>query len=145
MLSRSFFVNFALSFLTWLCFTNLASAASSKSYSVGDKEHGYASWYSEGSKTASGERFDRHKLTAAHRYLPFGSIVCVTSRSTGLHVEVRINDRGPWQDGRIIDVSEAAADVLQMKRPGTIPVEIKLVHLGNGAIKKKHKDWWKFW
>ena len=145
MLSRCFSFNFILIALTWLFPASFVSASDSKSYSVGDKERGYASWYNEGSKTASGETFDRHKLTAAHRYLPFGSIVRVTNRSTGLHVEVRINDRGPWQDGRIIDVSEAAADILKMKLAGTIPVEIKVLHLGNGAIKKKHKDWWKFW
>jgi len=145
MLPRYLVVAFALTTLTWLFLADPAFASSSKSYSVGDKERGYASWCGDGSKTASGERFDRHKLTAAHRSLPFDSIVRVTSRSTGLSVEVRINDRGPWQDGRIIDVSEAAADILKMKQAGTIPVEIKVIHLGNGAIKKKHKDWWRFW
>lgn len=145
MLHRYFLVGFALTTLAWLLPAHPV-VASSKSYSLGDKERGYASWYGEGSKTASGERFDRHKLTAAHRYLPFDSIVRVTSRSTGRSVEVRINDRGPYQDGRIIDVSEAAADILKMKRDGTIPVEIKVIHLGASNPKKKpHKEWWRFW
>ncbi len=140
MLHRYLVAAFTLTTLAWLFLANVASAASSKSYSVGDTERGYASWYNEDSKTASGEHFDRHKLTAAHRSLPFGSVVRVTSRSTGLHVEVRINDRGPWKSGRIIDVSEAAADVLKMKRPGTIPVEIQVIHLGATNPKKKHSD-----
>ena len=130
--------------LGWLFLANPAYAASSKSYSVGDKERGYASWYDAGSETASGETFDRHKLTAAHSYLPFGTIVRVTSRSTGLHVDVRINDRGPLKGNRTIDVSEAAADILQMKRAGTIPVEIKVIRLGAPNPKKPHKKWW-FW
>jgi rare lipoprotein A len=143
MLHRCFLVGFVLTTLAWLSLANLAFASSSKSYSVGDKERGYASWYKEGSKTASGECFDRHKLTAAHRSLPFGSVVRVTSRITGLIVEVRINDRGPLKGNRIIDVSEAAADILKMKRAGTIPVELQVIRLGKPGPKKKlHKGWW---
>ena len=70
-------------------------------------------------------------LTAAHRHLPFGTIVRVTNRLNGESVEVRINDRGPWTgDNRIIDVSSAAADALQMKKAGIVPVEIEVVQLG---------------
>jgi len=98
-----------------------------KRYHEGEKQHGLASWYGSenGRQTSSGERFDPHKLTAAHRHLPFGTIVRVTNRLNGLSVDVRINDRGPWGDGdRIIDLSSAAADVLQMKKAGLVELEV---------------------
>jgi rare lipoprotein A len=100
---------------------------------TGDTEYGKASWYGadQGRHTASGERFDPDALTAAHRHLPFGTIVRVTNRENGRSVEVRINDRGPWRGGRIIDVTSAAADVLQMKRSGVVSVEIDVVRLGS--------------
>jgi rare lipoprotein A len=112
-----------------------ASAMGPKRYHEGETQRGLASWYGseqQGRLTASGERFDPSQFTAAHRHLPFGTIVRVTNRSNGLSVEVRINDRGPFGDGdRIIDVSSAAADVLQMKGAGLIPVEIEVIHLGS--------------
>lgn len=70
---------------------------------------GGASWYALTSKTASGERMNPAKMTAAHRNLPFGSKVRVTDRRTGKSVLVRINDRGPFIKGRVIDLSKAAA------------------------------------
>ena len=73
---------------------------------------GIASWYGpgfHGRRTASGERFNTHALTAAHRSLPFGSRVKVTNTRTGRSVVVRINDRGPFTGGRVIDLSQAAA------------------------------------
>ena len=84
---------------------------------------GLASSYGEGSQTASGERFNADELTAAHRTLPFGSRVRVTNRSNGRSVVVRINDRGPFVSGRIIDVTPAAARVLGMS--GLTPVTIE--------------------
>jgi len=105
-----------------------------KRYHEGEKQHGLASWYGSenGRQTSSGERFDPHKLTAAHRHLPFGTIVRVTNRLNGLSVDVRINDRGPWGDGdRIIDLSSAAADVLQMKKAGLVPVELEVIELAS--------------
>jgi rare lipoprotein A len=111
------------------------SAMGPKRYRDGETQRGLAAWYGseqQGHLTADGETFDMHQLTAAHRQLPFGTIVRVTNRSNGLSVEVRINDRGPFGDGdRIIDVSSAAADILQMKRAGTVPVEIEVIHLGS--------------
>jgi rare lipoprotein A len=104
-------------------------------YREGETERGLASWYGQdqGRATASGERFNARQLTAAHRHLPFGTLVRVTNRMNGLSVDVRINDRGPWgDDDRIIDVSSAAADVLHMKRAGLVPVEIEVIHLGDG-------------
>jgi len=110
-------------------------ATTPESFFEGETERGLASWYGseqQGHLTADGERFDLHELTAAHRHFPFGTIVRVTNQSNGLSVDVRINDRGPWgDDDRIIDVSSAAADVLQMKQAGTVPVEIEIIRLGS--------------
>jgi rare lipoprotein A len=95
-------------------------------------ERGQATWY--GGKhhrrpTASGERFDKRAMTAAHRTLPFGSIVRVTNLDNGRTVEVRINDRGPFGKGRIIDVSEAAARVLGMIDAGVVPALVEVLYL----------------
>lgn len=89
---------------------------------------GEASWYGkrfQGRATASGERFDRHQLTAAHRRLRFGSCVNVENLSNGRRVNVRINDRGPYAGGRIIDVSEAAARKLDMIEAGVVRVRLR--------------------
>jgi rare lipoprotein A len=91
---------------------------------------GKASWYGrrfQGRKTASGERFDRDEMTCAHRRLPFGTVVRVTAIKTGRSVEVRVNDRGPYGPGRIIDLSEAAAEELGMIDAGVIRVELRVV------------------
>ena len=88
---------------------------------------GLASWYGgrfHGRRTASGERFDRGDLTAAHRTLPFGARVCVRSMVNGKVVVVRVNDRGPFAPGRVIDLSQAAAEELGMTGLGIKPVEI---------------------
>ncbi|MBA2577523.1 MAG: septal ring lytic transglycosylase RlpA family protein [Euzebyaceae bacterium] len=86
---------------------------------------GTSSWYGpgfEGNRTASGEIFDPQDLTAAHRTLPFGTRLRVTNTGNGAQVTVRINDRGPFHGGRVLDVSSAAADHLGMKQSGTAPV-----------------------
>src|ERR1700683_4581858 len=75
-----------------------------------------ASFYSHGGRTASGEKFDPHDLTAAHRTLPFGTRIRVTNLSTGRSVTVRVNDRGPYVRGRTIDVSSSAAQMLGITR-----------------------------
>jgi rare lipoprotein A len=93
-------------------------------------ETGIASWYGreeQGRLTASGEPYDRHQLTAASRRLPLNSIVRVTNQDNGRTVRVRINDRGPFVRGRILDLSEAAADSLDMKQKGTAPVKVELI------------------
>jgi len=90
-------------------------------------DKGLASWYGgqfHGRLTASGERFDRGDMTAAHRTLPFGSKVCVRNISTGKTVLVRINDRGPFAPGRVIDLSQAAARELGIQGLGIKPVEL---------------------
>ncbi|MGI9387254.1 MAG: septal ring lytic transglycosylase RlpA family protein [Methyloligellaceae bacterium] len=87
------------------------------------KQCGGASWYAQaGTKTASGELMNPQALTAAHRSLPFGARVRVKNIGNGKFVEVRINDRGPFTRGRIIDVSRAAAAKLGMIRSGTARV-----------------------
>jgi len=90
-------------------------------------QRGIASWYGveeEGKATANGERYNRHKFTAASRVLPFNTIVRVTNRQNGRSVEVRINDRGPFVKGRLLDVSEAAAISLQMIASGVAQVDV---------------------
>ena len=83
---------------------------------------GGASWYALTSKTASGERMNPAALTAAHRTLPFGTRVKVTNQRNGKSVTVRINDRGPFIKGRVIDLSKAAAAELGFVRSGHTPI-----------------------
>ena len=100
----------------------------------GGVQTGEASWYGpgfHGRRTASGERYDQDALTAAHRTLPFGTRVRVTRVATGQHVIVRINDRGPWFDDRVIDLSRAAGTALGLMRPGIAPVRLEIVGRGS--------------
>ena len=104
----------------------LAQAGDSRSH-IGE---GMASYYGNefaGSRTASGERFDPGAMTAAHRSLAFHSRVAVTNLANGKEVVVRINDRGPWGKGRIIDISHAAAKQIGMHRSGTARVRLELL------------------
>ena len=89
--------------------------------------HGVASFYTEGTQTANGERFDTHKLTAAHRTLPFGTRLRVTNVTTGRSVTVRVNDRGPFVPGRVVDVSYSAAETLGMVQRGIAKVKLDVV------------------
>jgi rare lipoprotein A len=88
---------------------------------------GSASWYALHSRTASGEMMNPSKMTAAHRKLAFGSKIKVTNRRNGRSVVVRINDRGPFIKGRIVDLSKAAANHIGMVRSGHAPVCIQLL------------------
>jgi rare lipoprotein A len=100
-------------------------------YPIGYTERGVASWYGpgfHGNKTANGERYDMHQLTAAHRTLPLGSVAVVRSMSTGRKVTVRINDRGPFARGRILDLSLAGAKALGMTGNGTDDIELRVVN-----------------
>jgi rare lipoprotein A len=105
------------------------SPKTGKTYPPGVQE-GKASWYGgshHGGPTASGERFNKNAMTAAHRTLKMNTRVRVTNKRNGRSVEVRINDRGPYGRGRIIDLSEAAAKKLDMIDDGVVPVRIEVV------------------
>jgi rare lipoprotein A len=94
-------------------------------------ERGIASWYGKkfhGRRTASGERYDMHERTAAHRSLPFGTLVRVVRVDSGMSVDVRINDRGPFVEGRVIDLSRAAAEEIDMIGEGLVRVELYLLN-----------------
>lgn len=94
---------------------------------------GIASWYGpglNGNKTASGEIFDMYGMTAAHKKLPFGSIVVVTNLKNNKSVVVRINDRGPFVKGRVIDLSYGAAYLLDMIRAGVVDTRVEIIRLG---------------
>jgi rare lipoprotein A len=96
-------------------------------------DRGLASWYGNeyhGRTTASGEVFNQWAMTAAHRDYPFGSVVRVTNLENGREVVVRINDRGPWVRGRIIDVSRGAAAKLGMIRAGVVPCRVDVLDWG---------------
>jgi len=99
---------------------------------AGMEEVGMASWYGaphHGRRTASGEVYDMHQLTAAHKTLPFGTRILVTNRDTSQSAEVRVNDRGPFVEGRILDVSYAAGRLLGAVGPGIIPVRVRVLSL----------------
>ncbi|MFL6840115.1 MAG: septal ring lytic transglycosylase RlpA family protein [Bradyrhizobium sp.] len=89
---------------------------------------GVASFYSEDTETASGEKFDARKLTAAHPTLPFGTRLRVTDVKSGRSVMVRVNDRGPYVQGRVVDVSYSAAQSLGMVGKGLANVRLDVVH-----------------
>ena len=98
----------------------------------GDVQIGYATWYGgghHGGPTASGERYNKNAMTAAHRSLPMNTRVRVTNRNNGRSVTLRINDRGPYgrRRERIIDVSEAAARELDMIEHGVVPVRVEVL------------------
>jgi rare lipoprotein A len=104
-------------------------------------ETGLASWYGvpyHGRRTSSGEVYDMYQLTAAHRDIPLGSWVEVTNLTNSRSLTVRINDRGPFVEGRIIDLSYAAASLLGIVGPGVAPVRVRLSeppHGGSGPIR----------
>ena len=115
----------------FLCMLALLSACSGKK---GLELEGLASYYAEpyhGRRTANGEVFDTYQgMTAAHRTLPFNTVVRVENKVNGKEVEVRINDRGPFIKGRIIDLSLRAARAINMVRAGVVPVKLKIVRQG---------------
>ena len=116
--------------LLWAALLLAAGCASSPTARPGDRERGLASWYGpgfHGRQTANGETYDMHAMTAAHKSLPFDTVVEVRNRDNGRRTRVRINDRGPFVRGRIIDLSRAAAETLGMIGPGVARVEIVVV------------------
>lgn len=125
---------------TWITDVHVGPAAAKKvmTGSLGPKAgkshalDGIASYYWQDQMTASGERFNKRDMTAAHPSLPFGTLVEVTNTRNGKKTVVRINDRGPFKPGRVIDVSEAAAEVLDMTGRGLAPVKLQVVSVADG-------------
>lgn len=89
----------------------------------------YGDRYGKGRKTASGKRFDKNKATAAHRTLPFGTIVLVTNKKTGKSVKVEITDRGPFTGGHIIDLTPVAFKQIGELKSGVLQVELKILEM----------------
>ena len=118
-------------FLTLLCFSCFA-------ISFAQVQTGKASFYAdkfEGIQTASGEKYRHNKLTGAHKTLPFGTKVRITNLANDKTVEVTINDRGPYVEGRIIDVSKSAAEELGFLNNGLADVKLEVVDPGDGKAK----------
>jgi rare lipoprotein A len=103
------------------------AASNRKPAATEGASHGIASYYWQGTKTASGEKFNTNDLTAAHPTLPFGTRLRVTNVSSGQAVTVRVNDRGPFIRGRVVDVSYAAAEELGMVGDGVAKVKLDVV------------------
>lgn len=119
-----YFITLVIAAAMLLCSCHRKTGAGSRP----GTESGYASYYADkydGRKTSNGEIFRQRKLTAAHKTLPFGTKVKVTNLSNGKTVKVRINDRGPFIEGRIIDLSKAAAKKVNMISAGVTKVKIR--------------------
>ncbi len=98
---------------------------------------GIASWYGpdfQGRNTANGEVYDMNKMTAAHKSLPFNTQVIVENQTNGKRIQLRINDRGPYAKNRVIDLSRAGAEAIEMIGPGTAPVKIFVLDDGTGNV-----------
>jgi rare lipoprotein A len=129
MRSPSAFIFSALAFSSLVLAPALAEEPAGKSDNNSLVIEGEASYYGgdfHGKKTANGEIFDQNKMTAASKELPLGSKATVTNEETGKSVDVKINDRGPYADGRVLDVSKGAAKRLDMLDDGTAPVKIEV-------------------
>jgi rare lipoprotein A len=124
-----------LFFVAVIVFTAYGCATTAPVPPQPDVMRGTASWYGQefaGRTTANGEIFDPLLLTAAHRTLPFGTVVDVLNPKTNQSVRVRINDRGPYVGNRVIDLSYAAAQVIGLIEPGKGDVDIRIVKMGRG-------------
>ncbi len=116
-------LSFSMSACTWI-------AKGDAQFDVGIRDRGVASWYGEqfhGKQAANGEIFNMEALTAAHRTMPLGSVVRVINVNNGKHVYVRITDRGPYEKGRILDLSHGAAVRLGMEQGGVTRVQMEIV------------------
>lgn len=117
--------------------TPIEAVASSQEAAPVVIDQGRASWYGpglHGRRTASGERFDMNDYTAAHRSLPFGTVLRVQSTVTGQEVEVRVNDRGPFTPGLIIDLSRAAAQAIGLGTQGVKNVVLSITDPARAAV-----------
>jgi rare lipoprotein A len=121
----------AAGMLAALAFSPLAAVAGGD---AGFKQKGVASYYADrfhGRKTASGRRYNKQALTAAHKTLPLGTKVRVTNLKNGESVDVEINDRGPFVKGRVIDLSKEAARELRMVGSGVAQVRLEIIESGD--------------
>ena len=96
-------------------------------HKIATKNYGLASFYDEDTETANGEKFDPQAMTAAHPSLPFGTKLRVTNVATGHSVTVRVNDRGPHVQGRVVDLSRSAAETLGIVEQGVAQVRLEVV------------------
>ena len=121
--------------------TPSTKATSTSAYTQGKQQTGTASWYGgkfHGRATASGEIYDQDQLTAAHRFAPMHTMVEVTNLDNGQKVTVKINDRGPFVKGRIIDLSREAARQINMLGTGTAPVSLRFLDLSPEAKARRY-------
>ena len=121
----------------------LISCSSSPRYSSNNIYYGISSFYGlndgfDGELTANGEVYDKDGLSAAHKTLPLNSTIFVTNLSNGKSVKLKVNDRGPYIDGRILDCSYGAAKKLDFVNEGTTSVRIEVLKWGDNEYKKQH-------
>jgi len=132
-MKRSFKARAFLIFIFSIILSSCSLPVSREPYAPGYIERGIASWYGEefhGRPTSSGEIYDMHALTAAHKLMPLGTVAKVTNLENGRSVTVKINDRGPFIDDRIIDLSYGSAGSIDMVETGLAPVEIEVLKWG---------------
>ena len=118
-----------------LLFLLLVTGQSWAQYNIGYKERGNASYYADklhGRPTASGEIYDKNAFTTAHKTIPFGTIVKITNLENGKSINLKVNDRGPFHPDKMVDISRAAAEYLDIIKQGVVPVELEI--LGDDAI-----------
>jgi len=118
-----------------MLFAGCSAIHNSGAPDTGEIQFGMASWYGEkfhGNITTCGEKYNMHKISAAHRTLPFGTLVRVANLENGKTVIVRINDRGPWIPGRVIDLSYAAAQKIEIAKVGTARVRLDVIDKQTG-------------
>ena len=127
---RALFTALTLIILVGCTSTSAVGSSKTKEYAKSHTLVGQSSWYGNkfhGKLTASGETYDMNAYTAAHKTLPFGTIVRVTNTSTNKSVDVKINDRGPFVKGRVIDLSYKSFAQIGNVKKGTVPVKIEIV------------------
>lgn len=115
-------------------FCSFAHAKAAKAHSTADKKIGIASYYSDkfhGRRTANGEHYDKHALTAQHASLPFGTVLRVTNLKNHRSVHVRVNDRAAKRNKRLLDLSKQAAKELDILRSGVAKVEVEILSMGS--------------
>lgn len=133
-------IAFVLNLLVGCSSTLAVDLEKTNGYSKSHELVGKASWYSnkfDGKRTASGERYNKNAYTAAHKSLPFGTIVRVTNTANSKKVDVKINDRGPFVKGRVIDLSQKAFEQIGNIKEGVAPVKIEIIDDTN-TFRYKH-------